>query len=75
MKFVLVLSFLSFFSELNFNVVTDRYFDTREECEDHEIYINTVELDFSLMCIAQEDVEAFTREIPTLDFSQISLPK
>tara|TARA_B100000214_G_scaffold341782_1_gene289121 strand:- start:307 stop:534 length:228 start_codon:yes stop_codon:yes gene_type:complete len=75
MKFILVLSFLSFYSELNFNVVTDRYFDTREECEDHEIYINTVELDVSMMCIEQGDIESFTREIPTLDFSQISLPK
>ena len=75
MKFILVLSFLSFYSELNFNVVTDRYFDTREECEDHEIYINTVELDVSMMCIERQDIESFTREIPTLDFSQISLPK
>tara|TARA_X000001036_G_C20480986_1_gene725643 strand:+ start:76 stop:288 length:213 start_codon:yes stop_codon:yes gene_type:complete len=70
MKFVLVLSFLSFFSELNFNVITDQHFDTREECENHEIYISTMDLDFSLMCIAQEDIEPFTREIPTLDFSQ-----
>ncbi len=68
MKFVLVLSFLSFFSEVNFSVVTDRQFDTREECEEHEIYINTMDLDVSFMCIAQEDIESFTREIPTFDF-------
>ncbi len=75
MKFILVLSFLSLFSDLNFSVVTDKHFDTREECEDHEIYISTMDIDFSLMCIAQEDIEPFTREVPTLDLSQINLPK
>ena len=34
MKFVLVLTILSVFSDLNLNIVTNKTFDTLEECLD-----------------------------------------
>ena len=51
MKFVLVLTILSVFSDLNLNIVTNKTFDTLEECLDHEIHINSVDFNFGLVCI------------------------
>jgi|TARA_B100000242_G_C42921828_1_gene427431 hypothetical protein len=75
MKFVLVLTILSVFSDLNLNIVTNKSFDTLEECLDHEIHINSVDFNFGLVCIDDWDLEEFNKDIPTIDLSKDILPK
>ena len=51
MKFFLVISFISMFSEMNQTFVTERVFDSFEECAVHEVYIDHSDFHFGLMCV------------------------
>lgn len=68
MKFILVLSFLSMISDINLNVVTNKTFDSIEECQEHEMFFDSMDINFSVLCIPESDMASFTEEVPTLDF-------
>ena len=57
MKYFLVISFISMFSEINQTFVTERSFDSFEECAVHEVYIDHSDFHFGLMCVDELELD------------------
>ena len=62
MKFILIYTFFSISGDINFTAVTDYSFETFDECEVHEMYYDSSDTNFALMCIEEERVDAFIEE-------------
>jgi hypothetical protein len=53
------------------NVITNKTFDSIEECQEHEMFFDSVDINFSVLCIPESDMASFTEEVPTLDFRSV----
>ena len=56
MKFFLVISFISMFSDMNHLFVTERSFDNFEDCARHEVYVDHSDWSFALMCMDEYEI-------------------
>ena len=56
-KIFLVISFVSMFSDVGQTFITDRTFDSFEECSVHEVYIDHTDFHFGLMCVDEFELE------------------
>jgi hypothetical protein len=65
MKFILVFTFLSVYG-VNFSHVTETSFDNFDDCEVHEMYLDTPDINLALMCIKEDDVQNFIEEADSL---------
>ena len=56
MKFFLVISFISMFSDMNHLFVTERSFDNFEDCARQEVYVDHSDWSFALMCMDEYEI-------------------
>ena len=56
MKFFLVISFISMFSDMNHLFVTERIFDNFEDCARHEVYVDHSDWSFALMSMDEYEI-------------------
>jgi len=66
MKFILVISLITAFGNGDFNIVTNRSYDTIQECTEHEFFIDTPQFNFSVMCIDEWELDSFIDEAPAV---------
>tara|TARA_B100001287_G_C22636048_1_gene507614 strand:- start:676 stop:903 length:228 start_codon:yes stop_codon:yes gene_type:complete len=74
MKYFLVISFISMFSDMNQMFVTERSFDNFEECARHEVYVDHSDWSFALMCMDQNEIDYVTTGEMYLDMEWEKLP-